>query len=151
MPNLSRANIEKLHKIISSRFPTTQGRINDGKIDIILEKPNFGMFGTAKYDTIYKKAACILEGFCRGHVFADGNKRTALLAASQHLQINGCRLVIPQDAVEFLLWVARNEAQTEEEIDELIFKIAVWLEERTATNEKEFSQKYEQFVKNHPQ
>lgn len=90
----------------------------------------------------------MLEGFCREHVFADGNKRTALLATYSFLQANGHYMVIPLDAVRFLVCVARHQAETEDEIDALIDEIACWLERRTATSKKEFNRLVKKHVRN---
>ena len=147
MRYLKRAAIEILHKNIGRDLPVTQGKINLGKVDLILEKINLKPYNSKeKYDTIYKKAACLLEGFCRGHAFPDGNKRTALLSAFAFLQANDHYLVIPLNVVEFLVNVSQNKAETEEEIDKLIEEISQWLEERTATNKKEFKKKNNKYV-----
>lgn len=149
MRYLKRTAVERLHKNISRELPVSPGKINYGKVDLILEKPNLKLYNTQeKYDTIYKKAACLFEGFCRGHAFPDGNKRTALLATFAFLQANDHYLVIPLNAVEFLVHVSQNKGKTEEEIDDLIFEISNWLEERTATTKEEFSKKNNKFVRN---
>lgn len=123
------------------------GKIDEGKIKAIVEKPFLALFESQeKYDTIYKKAACLLEGIIRLHPFPDGNKRTALLAAFSLLQINHYYLVIPQNAVKFLVSVAEDKSANEEDIDELIGRIAKWLEERTGTTKKEHDQKIKKFV-----
>jgi death-on-curing protein len=54
------------------------------------------------------------------HPFADGNKRTALVASDICLRLNGYRLV-PSEAVEPFFWaIARGEKDVEE--------IAIWLQ-----------------------
>jgi len=137
-----------LHKIIQSRFPcgVARGRIDKNKIEAIAAKPYMTLYGHTKYYTIYKKAACYLEGIVRMHPFPDGNKRTAILAASSFLRFNGHHLVIPLDTVKFLVCVAREEGRTEEEIDMLIDRIATWLEKRTATGAESLEEKIEQYI-----
>ena len=149
MRYLKLAGVLRLHENMKWDFPVISGEINLGKIDLILEKPYLALFGSdEKYKTIYKKAACILEGFCRGHAFPDGNKRTALLTTFAFLQANDHYLVIPLNTVEFLVKVAQDDSKTEEEIDELIDKIAIWLEERTAKNYEELNEINKKFVRN---
>lgn len=146
---LKLAGILRLHENMKRDFSVIDGDINTGKIDLILEKPNLTLFGSdEKYKTIYEKAACIFEGFCRGHAFPDGNKRTVLLATFAFLQANDHYLVIPLNAVEFLVKVARDSSKTEQEIDNLVDEITMWLEERTATNNEEVTQLYKKFIKN---
>jgi len=72
-----------LHEVVRQRFPhgITEGKIDEGKIKAIAEKPYMQPYGHVKYDTIYRKAACYLEGITRLHPFPDGNKRTAILVA----------------------------------------------------------------------
>lgn len=82
MRYITRAGILCIHRLVCRKFSTAVGKLDSGKIDLVLEKLTLAPFGSKeKYDTVYKKAVCLLEGFCRGHVFADGNKRTALVAA----------------------------------------------------------------------
>ncbi len=103
------------------------------------------LYGRVKYDTIYRKAACYLEGITRLHPFPDGNKRTAILVAF-FLQKNGHYLVLPLDTVRFLVDVAREEGGTEGEVDALIDRVAIWLEERTATDKESYIEKMEEYV-----
>lgn len=43
------------------------------------------------------------------HPFVDGNKRAALLAANFYLHWNGYKLVLPKDADEFTIEVAKSK------------------------------------------
>lgn len=146
---ISEKGLISLHDIVQKKFPdtTTTGKINEGKIKAIVEKPFLTLFeSNEKYNTVYKKAACLLEGIIRFHPFPDGNKRTALLAAFSLLQINHYYLVIPQNTVKFLVSVAEDESTNEEDIDKLINHISEWLKERTATTRKEHQRKVRKFV-----
>lgn len=139
MRHLKRDAVLRIHQNLKRDMPVAEGKINHGKVDLILEKLTLRLYGSKeRYDTIYKKAACLLEGFCRGHAFPDGNKRTALLTTFAFLQANGHYLIVPLNAVEYLSKIAIDERRTEKEIDELISEIAYWLEERTATNKTDF-------------
>ena len=137
-----------LHDVVRQQFPhgITGGKIDGGKIKAIAEKPHMQLYGRVKYDTIYRKAACYLEGITRLHPFPDGNKRTAILVAFSFLQKNGRYLALPLDTVRFLVNVAREEGGTEDEVDALIDRIAVWLEERTATDRESYIEKMEEYV-----
>lgn len=146
MKYLNPATVETLYSNIADGVLDSKGKIDYGKIDLILEKPQLTLYQTQKYDTIYKKAACLFEGFCRGHAFPDGNKRTALLATFVFLQANDHYLVLPLNTVEFLIHVTRDKGRTEEEIDALIFKISDWLEDRTAVTREDFFKKHDKFL-----
>ena len=130
---------------VSPQF-VSDGKINEGKIQSIAEKPFREFYGTRRYDTIFKQAACLMEGIIRLHPFPDGNKRTALLTTVVFLRVNGYYLAIPLDTVRFLVSIARDESRNEEEIDVLINRIATWLEERTASSKDKYGAKEWKYV-----
>lgn len=89
----------------------------------LVEKPASAFGGTDVYTTLHSKAAAYWQGFARGHVFNDGNKRTAFALAARFLAINGYRLDIDnQEAEAFSLSVVVERLEVEE--------ISVWLERR---------------------
>lgn len=55
----------------------------------ILEEVKAEYFGYELYPNIWLKAAFILQKITKKHIFADGNKRTALLASIAFLKLNG--------------------------------------------------------------
>ena len=130
---------------IYPRFIST-GRIDEGKLKSIADRPFFEVYGYKKYDTIYKQAACLMEGIIRLHPFPDGNKRTAFLATCVFLHMNKHYIVVPLNSVEFMVGIANSEARTDEEIDSLIDGMASWIEARTATNAKEFDKITRRYV-----
>lgn len=136
------------HKRIGGAYPVpaSAGSPNRGKINSIVEKPFMSVYGCRKYETIHQQAACLMEGIIRLHPFPDGNKRTALLMASSFLRANGIHLVIPLDAVRFMISVARDDSVTGDEVDELIRRISRWLEERSAAGKEEISAKTWRYV-----
>lgn len=54
-------------------------------------RPMQSVFGEDAYPTLSEKSAALLHSVARNHPFADGNKRTALLAALLMLSVNGQR------------------------------------------------------------
>ena len=147
MRYLTLSAILRLHENLKHEFDIIDGEIKEGKIQTILNKLKETPYSeNEKYDSIYKKAACLVEGLVRGHCFPDANKRTALLATFTFLQANDHHLVIPLNTIEFLVRVARDESETEEEIDALIYEISDWLEDRTATNSKDFVSKSKKYI-----
>lgn len=64
-------------------------RITDlGLADSALARPQSGVGGEEFYPSLEEKAAALLEGILRNHPFVDGNKRVALLATLQFLNLN---------------------------------------------------------------
>lgn len=129
-----------IHEAIRDRYQDTvsKGRINHDRLADIAEKPFVKLYGQIVYDTIFKQAACLMEGIIRLHPFSDGNKRTALFVTHFFLARNKSYMVVPLDAVRFMVDVAQNEARANDEIDELIERIAAWLQERTSSNSQEY-------------
>jgi death-on-curing protein len=73
--------------------------------------------------SLFELAAAYAFGIARGHVFHDGNKRTALAVALAFLRANGVAVAPPQDEA-----VERTVAMAEGALDEDGF--AAWLARR---------------------
>jgi death-on-curing family protein len=58
------------------------------------EQPFQGGFGQDFYPTIFDKAACLFFSIAGGHIFTNGNKRTAVLALDQFLSANSIYLLL---------------------------------------------------------
>lgn len=65
-------------------------RVTDlGLADSAVSRPQASFGGEEFYPTIHEKAATLLFGIARNHAFIDGNKRIAVLATLQFLNLNG--------------------------------------------------------------
>ncbi|MCD4686043.1 MAG: type II toxin-antitoxin system death-on-curing family toxin, partial [Anaerolineae bacterium] len=72
-------------------------------------QPQVTAFGDDAYPTLTEKAAVLLYGIARNHPFADGNKRTATIAALMLLEVNGRRVTWEAaDALERIVAVAEG-------------------------------------------
>jgi prophage maintenance system killer protein len=60
-----------------------------GRLEAACARPFQAVFGEALYPTPVLKAAALFDGIITGHPFADGNKRTASLAAITLLAASG--------------------------------------------------------------
>ena len=117
------------HEVVADKYPRVgRGPLNEGRLLSIVERPFAGWGGRPVYTSIFEQAACLLEGIIRYHPFQDGNKRTALLAAEFFLWNNGHPIRIPDDAAGMLRGVATARADTGEEVERLIWRIAGQLE-----------------------
>lgn len=122
-------DIVKIHNIVETRFNITRGIIDKSLLKSITERPNTRLFTNFKpYDTIFLKAASLMEGIIRWHPFADGNKRTALLTVIAYLHANGYSMAIPLSAVRYTVTIAKNQNIDEESTRKLIEDIAGWIE-----------------------
>ncbi|QLH09479.1 type II toxin-antitoxin system death-on-curing family toxin [Candidatus Nitrosotenuis sp. DW1] len=149
MPHLSEAALLELHTIIERKYHSTivSGVKDPGLIKSIIERPHLKLYdGYEPYNTVFKKAASLMEGIIRLHPFNDGNKRTGLLAAFVYLQANRHYLVIPLNTVKFTVNIAKNKAQSEKEINKLVDEIAKWLELRCSSNKDDYNKKLVRYV-----
>jgi len=73
-------------------------------------RPAASAFGMDAYPTLRDKTAALLQSVARNHPFADGNKRTAAVAAVYMFAVNGERVIWAQpEAVETIVSVAEGQ------------------------------------------
>ena len=73
-------------------------------------RPQQTVFGADAFPALTAKAAALLESVARSHPFADGNKRTATLAALFFLHTNGLRVTWDgPDALDRIVAVAEGK------------------------------------------
>ncbi len=83
-------------------------------------RPAISLFGEAQFPTVLDKAATLLHSLAYHHLFADGNKRTAVRAVTHFLELNGYRIAWNYEAeYPFVLEVAQGKHDIPE--------IAQWL------------------------
>lgn len=63
-------------------------------------------FGQEQFPAIHDKAAALCRNIIEGHVFHDGNKRTALEACRLLYEINGCTLPVDKTAEDMIVALA---------------------------------------------
>lgn len=71
--------------------PVGMGGVREGGrlLESAVYRQHVGYGGEFKYADPYENAATLTFGLCCGHVFNNGNKRTALVAMLAHLDANG--------------------------------------------------------------
>jgi death-on-curing protein len=110
-----------IHARVIEETGGVHGIINPGGIESAMAKPFTGVEGHAVFPELPDKVAALIHSLVSFHPFADGNKRTALVAADVCLRLNGYRLA-PSEEVEPFFWaIARGEESVKE--------IAGWLRE----------------------
>lgn len=89
-------------------------------------RPTTTAFGQDAYPTLEAKAAALLHSIARNHPFADGNKRTATVAALFMLAVNGRRVTWdPPAALERIVALAEGALALDD--------FAAWLPTAPAT------------------
>lgn len=79
-------------------------------LDIVTQQPKQVLFGHELYPTVWLKAAFILQKITKKHIFADGNKRTAIAATAFFLQKNGhCLNFSKDEGLKFILYVTNSD------------------------------------------
>lgn len=90
MRYLTEKQIEYINKtVIEHAGIGSVGILDAGGLNSIVAAPKQVFFGKEAYPTIWLKAAYYLQKIAKKHVFVDGNKRTAMEAASMFLLLNG--------------------------------------------------------------
>jgi death on curing protein len=77
-------------------------------------RPQHTVFGQPAFPTLPEKAAALLHSIARNHPFADGNKRTATVAALFMLAVNGLHVTWEaEEALPAILAVAQGQYEVE--------------------------------------
>jgi death-on-curing protein len=78
-------------------------------------RPAASAFGADAYPSLAEKVAALYHSIARNHPFADGNKRTATLAAIFMFEVNGQRVQWrPEVALAVLLGTAEGQRSLED-------------------------------------
>lgn len=116
-----------IQDIININTEVTQGEPHIRDVHLLfsaLRRPAMVLFGQPQFPGLFDKAAALMESLAYHHLFADGNKRTAVQAVTVFLERNGCTFLYdPITDYEFVLEVAQGKHDTA--------AIAAWLQERT--------------------
>ncbi len=119
---------EPIHTIVEGKR-----KVRDmGLLEAAAARPQQTVFGEDAYPTPQEKAAAMLHSIARNHPFADGNKRTAAIAAIFMLEVNGLRVKWqPQDALDNIIELAEGK------LDPIAFALWLSVEPTTPTPEQD--------------
>lgn len=85
-----------------------------GLLQSAVARPQATFDGQDLYPDPFSKAAALMASLAGNHPFVDGNKRTAITAASLFLQLNGYRVETTSAELErFTLWVVIDNPEIE--------------------------------------
>lgn len=89
-------------------------------LESAVKRPALKVFGEQQFPTLLDKAAALIHSLAYHHLFADGNKRTAVQAVTLFLEWNGYEVTWKYDTeYPFILEVAQGKHDVE--------AIAAWL------------------------
>ncbi|WP_336775111.1 type II toxin-antitoxin system death-on-curing family toxin [Paenibacillus sp. MMO-58] len=90
------------------------GTKDPGYLDLLAYKPFTELFGEEMYPGLFFKAAVLMRGLIKGHVFNDCNKRTALITTMTFLDLNGYELdADPDELFEVTIAIAEDRIYEE--------------------------------------
>lgn len=92
MKYLTAQDILVIHAKIIDETSGSHGIRDIGLLLSLVERPKTGFNKKELYKSIFKKAAVYLQSLVNYHVFIDGNKRTAIAAATRFLFLNSYEL-----------------------------------------------------------
>lgn len=121
---LSITQVLAIHDQMIKRFGGSYGIRDLSLIESALGRPQATFDGNDLHDSLFDKAAALLQSLLKNHPFVDGNKRTALTSAGIFLNINGYKLNnTHKEEVEFAVKVD-NESLT-------LREISIWLQDHS--------------------
>ena len=112
-----------IHERVIAATGGVPGVISPGGLEVALSRPFASFSGQEVFPNLWDKVAALIHAITAFHPFADGNKRTALVAADVCLRLNGYRLIPSEEAEPFFWASARGEESVQE--------IAAWLKAHT--------------------
>lgn len=132
MREITATDLENLHNIVLKKFNITPGVKDRGLLDAIADRPSQTVYNRESFPDLYLKTASMMEAIIRWHPFTDGNKRTALVAVSAYLAINGYLLIVPLSAVRYTVNIAKNQKTDAKSNAKLVKSIAKWIKKHSA-------------------
>lgn len=132
MPELASKDLINLHNFVQQAFHISAGVRDPSTIEAVAERPVHGFYGNTPFPNLFSKAASMMEAMIQWQPFVDGNKRTALIATSVYLSVNGYSLILPLSAVRFAVMVALAKTTDQQLIGQLDEKIAKWIRKYSA-------------------
>jgi len=87
-----------------------------GLLESAVARPRTVVFGVQAYESIWTKAAALLQSIVNNHALIDGNKRLGWFATAVFLELNDIPISLASndDVYEFVLSVASGSPNVEE-------------------------------------
>ncbi|MEP7166649.1 MAG: type II toxin-antitoxin system death-on-curing family toxin [Candidatus Woesebacteria bacterium] len=111
-----------LHERIIAKAGGKQGIRDFTLLHSALERCKATFAGQDLYPTLFDKASALLHSLVMNHAFLDANKRTAYQTTKGFLQLNGYKIIAPQDEIVRFCIAIDNEGLKGKDI-------VIWLQE----------------------
>lgn len=128
MVYLTGEEISIIHYTIMEMYDDTEqaGIKYQDKFEAMLERPKTELFREEQFPSIEEKACCYFHSIARGgHIFHNGNKRTALTIFVTFLNVNGYELTMSnREAEDFTVYLAKDDKFKENDcIQHLVYEL----------------------------
>lgn len=127
LPNANEIHYLTVSELYNINFTVTEGDTFVRDIHLLesaAKRPAMVLFGQPQFPTLLDKAAALLHSLAYHHLFADGNKRTAIKAVEIFLERNHCQVQWNKaEAEAYVLEVAQDKYP--------ISEIAYWIGQHT--------------------
>lgn len=100
MVSLTLEQILQLHALVLVKDGGADGVRDVGRLEAAVSTQHQVVFGEELYATVFAKVAALMRGIIGDHPFADGNKRTAMLAGLTLLEVNGYNFTAQRGELE---------------------------------------------------
>jgi death-on-curing protein len=87
---------------------------NRGSLEFVLDEIHGTLYGQELYPDLFQQAGLIAWRIIVGHIFHDGNKRTAMESCRLFLELNGYILKMDMDIIDIALRIAAHEIEFDE-------------------------------------
>jgi death on curing protein len=147
MVELTVQDLKDAHGIVEEHYQFKyyeRGVLNSGRLEQIVERPNWILYGHEIYPDVYSKCASLIDAVAKWHAFRNGNKRTALITARVYMVKNGYDIVIPLQSVKYSVIIANDK---EDRIG--VNRIAKWvrmLSSVASADRREHSAKLDEYL-----
>jgi death-on-curing protein len=107
--------ILRFHKLSIGKYGGSHGIRDEGLLESAIARPYQTFGGDDLYQTVYEKAAALMESIIINHPFVDGNKRTGFLAMFAILSKENIKLTAnDEDIYTFTIRVSTGETKLED-------------------------------------
>ncbi|MDX2164830.1 MAG: type II toxin-antitoxin system death-on-curing family toxin [Gammaproteobacteria bacterium] len=111
---LSLEDVIDIHEDILKYYGGLKGLRDIGMLESALKRIDFHQ-NYSNLTDLFETAALLAEALAQGHVFVDGNKRTALVSMYNFLLLNGYRLTSPeQETEDMIVEIAQRNISSED-------------------------------------
>jgi len=117
-------DVLELHEASLERWGGSDGIRDQGALEAAIAQPQATFAGEYLHDDLFSMAAAYAFHISESQAFLDGNKRTALLAAVVFLDMNGFRLLEPEDVLYLAMLEIADRKMTKARLANLLRELA---------------------------